>query len=432
MLGLWAIGASWLAVSARLALSRLQEEQVEVRLTYDSRIKGLTRRLVGVASHQVLEQEGLGDRLADIISRQVELENRQSALLVLADRLSGAAPSAAGQHPALAAPAAPLAQSRGRPDVEPPDIRGRPAPPAEPPTLKLGVPSAQPPGSGSAPLGPRSSLDGPAPRPDKTGGAASLLQTSEAVPLREQFAVLENSLSSVQNLQTRLVSALTAGIRNAIATIRTTIEGLGLTLPTELLQAREVPRNPGGSRKGPEDFEAQLSAVEGEFQRLQRWRTMMESVPLRRPVEGENNFTSNFGVRKDPFTGEGRMHAGIDFRGPLGSPIRAAASGRVITAEVTGGYGNLVEIEHSSGIITRYAHLSAFNVNAGQTVAAGTTVGLLGSTGRSTGPHLHYETRVNGGAVDPMRFLMAGARLYDHPPPLAITEEGTPDALSYD
>ena len=122
------------------------------------------------------------------------------------------------------------------------------------------------------------------------------------------------------------------------------------------------------------------------------------------------------------------MHAGIDFRGPVGTPVRAAAAGRVITADVTGGYGNLVEVEHGQGIVTRYAHLSAFNVAPGQTVTPGTIVGLLGSTGRSTGPHLHYETRINGGPVDPMRFLMAGAQVFSHPPPVALTTESGEEA----
>ncbi len=104
------------------------------------------------------------------------------------------------------------------------------------------------------------------------------------------------------------------------------------------------------------------------------------------------------------------MHSGIDFRAEQGSPVRSTAPGRVVGAEYSGGYGNMVEIDHGNGITTRYAHLSAILVSEGQQVAQGTVVGRVGSTGRSTGPHLHYETRIEGDAVDPQRFLRAGNR----------------------
>jgi murein DD-endopeptidase MepM/ murein hydrolase activator NlpD len=105
------------------------------------------------------------------------------------------------------------------------------------------------------------------------------------------------------------------------------------------------------------------------------------------------------------------MHTGLDFRAEYGAPARAAGGGRVIAAEFSGAYGNMVEIEHAQGVTSRYAHLSSIAVTVGQAVKAGTVLGRVGSTGRSTGPHLHYETRMNGEAVDPQRFLKAGAAL---------------------
>ena len=107
------------------------------------------------------------------------------------------------------------------------------------------------------------------------------------------------------------------------------------------------------------------------------------------------------------------MHAGVDFRAPSGHPVRAAAAGRVTMARRNGGYGNMVEIDHGRGMTTRYAHLSAILVKSGQRVRPGQIIGRVGSTGRSTGPHLHYETRVNDRAVDPERFLRAGVKLGD-------------------
>jgi len=105
------------------------------------------------------------------------------------------------------------------------------------------------------------------------------------------------------------------------------------------------------------------------------------------------------------------MHTGIDLRGEKGEPVHATAAGKVTHAGWEGGYGKMVEIDHGGGLATRYGHLSEISVKVGQTVRSGQTVGLIGSTGRSTGPHLHYETRVNNEAVNPQKFLRAGVRL---------------------
>jgi murein DD-endopeptidase MepM/ murein hydrolase activator NlpD len=117
--------------------------------------------------------------------------------------------------------------------------------------------------------------------------------------------------------------------------------------------------------------------------------------------------SSGFGYRHDPFTGSAAMHAGLDFRGPVGAPIYAAAKGKVTFAGVHSGYGNCIEISHGNGLMTRYAHMSAFRARVGQDVAAGDVIGAIGSTGRSTGPHLHFEVRINDRAVNPRPFLEA-------------------------
>jgi murein DD-endopeptidase MepM/ murein hydrolase activator NlpD len=134
-------------------------------------------------------------------------------------------------------------------------------------------------------------------------------------------------------------------------------------------------------------------------------------VPVRKPIMGEIDMSSPFGVRMDPFVHGPAMHTGIDFRGDTGAPARVTASGKVTVARWNGGYGKMVEVDHGNGLVTRYGHLSAIEVQVGQTVKIGQIIGRVGSTGRSTGPHLHYETRVHGEAVDPQRFLRAGARL---------------------
>ena len=117
--------------------------------------------------------------------------------------------------------------------------------------------------------------------------------------------------------------------------------------------------------------------------------------------------SSTFGLRKDPFRKRPAMHAGIDFRGKTGSPVHATAPGKVIKAGWSGGYGKMVEVRHDGGVTSRYAHLSIISVRTGQKVKSGDRIGQVGSTGRSTGPHLHYETRVGGRAIDPVRFWKA-------------------------
>jgi len=117
--------------------------------------------------------------------------------------------------------------------------------------------------------------------------------------------------------------------------------------------------------------------------------------------------SSGFGYRRDPFTGGAAFHAGLDFRGPRGAPIYAAAKGRVSFAGRRHGYGNCIEIDHGNGLMTRYAHMSRFRAHVGDKIAAGDVIGAIGSTGRSTGPHLHFEVRINGRPVNPRPFLKA-------------------------
>jgi murein DD-endopeptidase MepM/ murein hydrolase activator NlpD len=130
----------------------------------------------------------------------------------------------------------------------------------------------------------------------------------------------------------------------------------------------------------------------------------LEGVPQVLPASMAA-ISSGFGYRRDPFTGEPAMHAGLDFRGPVGAPIYAAAKGTVTFAGVKAGYGNTVEISHGNGLLTRYAHMSRFAARPGQQVKAGAVIGAIGNTGRSTGPHLHFEVRHHDRPLNPRLFL---------------------------
>jgi murein DD-endopeptidase MepM/ murein hydrolase activator NlpD len=130
---------------------------------------------------------------------------------------------------------------------------------------------------------------------------------------------------------------------------------------------------------------------------------LIEPVSLRMPVQGR--ITSDFGGRRDPVNGRQRFHEGIDIAAPKGTPIQSAAAGTVIYAGRNGGYGNTILVQHADGRITRYAHAESLMVNAGDTVEAGQTIAAVGSTGHSTGPHLHFEVIENGRHVSPLKVL---------------------------
>jgi murein DD-endopeptidase MepM/ murein hydrolase activator NlpD len=138
----------------------------------------------------------------------------------------------------------------------------------------------------------------------------------------------------------------------------------------------------------------------------------LDGIPQFSPAS-HDFITSGFGYRSDPFNGTGAFHAGLDFRGPKGAPIYAAAKGVVSFAGVRSGYGNCVEIDHGNGLKTRYAHMSRIGARVGQPVDAGNVIGAIGSTGRSTGPHLHFEVRINDRPVNPRPFLEAATHVFE-------------------
>lgn len=156
--------------------------------------------------------------------------------------------------------------------------------------------------------------------------------------------------------------------------------------------------------------DAQFRSLFLTWKKLDVLEQTVISIPSTQPVDNLQ-FTSNFGVRSDPFRGTAAMHAGVDIPGPVGTPIYATADGVVARAERAGGYGNLVEINHGKGIATRYGHLSKILVPANTRVRRGQLIALMGSTGRSTGSHLHYEVRIDGAAVNPVPFLQTGDAL---------------------
>ena len=146
--------------------------------------------------------------------------------------------------------------------------------------------------------------------------------------------------------------------------------------------------------------------------RMNALRQGLDSIPQALPASFQY-ISSGFGYRTDPIAGGAAFHPGLDFKGPTGAPIYAAARGRVSFVGQRSGYGNCVEIDHGNGMVTRYAHMSAFRTRIGTEVATGTPIGAIGNTGRSTGPHLHFEVRINDVAVNPRPFLEAAPHVLE-------------------
>lgn len=156
---------------------------------------------------------------------------------------------------------------------------------------------------------------------------------------------------------------------------------------------------------GPDDtIDPRFARLGESLARLNAMEQGLARVPNTLPAN-LRFISSGFGFRIDPFTGGSAFHAGLDFRGPIGTPVYAAAQGTVSFTGVKQGYGNCLEISHGNGLLTRYAHLSRIGADLGQRVTAGSAIGAIGSTGRSTGPHLHFEVRIGDRAVDPRPFL---------------------------
>jgi len=235
---------------------------------------------------------------------------------------------------------------------------------------------------------------------DSSGEAAeTVAKISAVMPEAAALARLEaRQLAYVERL-TRYADRRSAQAEKAI-------RQLGLNPRTMVASARTAQGGPfvklSTSRDGSLDPRFERLAL--SLARMDALEQGLNGIPQVMPAD-MRMISSGFGYRSDPFHGGAAMHTGLDFRGPLGSPIHAAADGRVTFVGTKAGYGKVVEISHGNGMMTRYAHMSAWRARVGQPVDAGDVIGLIGSTGRSTGPHLHFEVRINDRAVNPRPFL---------------------------
>jgi murein DD-endopeptidase MepM/ murein hydrolase activator NlpD len=356
IMAVWTITTATYFAFREDVLTRLIARQAEMQFGYEDRIAELRAQVDRLSSRQLLDQEQFEQKLDQILRRQTTLEQRSTTLSTM-------------------------------PDV---NVTGstRPATRGEPTRAPLVKP---------APMN-----DSALPQPGRRTASVDVV-----------LSRLSASLDRVEAHQAAALHSIEQSYDAKARRIRGVLSELGLE-PGKLTPA---PEGTGGPFVAPRlrpdaaGFERHIHRVSLARAQLDRLTRTLGNVPLRRPVAGDADTSSGFGMRIDPFLRSPAMHTGLDMKGETGDPVRATANGTVTVAGWQGGYGKMVEIDHGNGFSTRYGHLSSIDVDVGRAVKTGQVIGKVGSTGRSTGPHLHYETRVDGDAVDPVKFLRAGARL---------------------
>jgi murein DD-endopeptidase MepM/ murein hydrolase activator NlpD len=377
VVGTLVIMAGWSIVSATYfafhdeVVTQLIVRQADLQVAYEDRLAEMRAQVDRITTRQLLDHEQVAQTLDRVLRRQSVLEQRASTLSSLGETgVTGSTKPGARQPPASEATT----------------TTTKPAPTRETAAPKL-------PGDRQTRRGRQAAA--PAASPEVDGKLARLMRSLDQVEQRQAASLIQ--MEESYESKARRIRSLLAEV------------GVGPGKGAEA--GTGGPYVPLKLPASTDTFERQVHRIQIARAQLDRLNKTLVAVPLRRPVSGEIDMSSGFGTRIDPFVGRPALHTGIDFRGDIGEAVRATGTGTVIGAGWSGGYGRMVEIDHGNGLTTRYGHLSDIVVQAGQTVKIGHVVGRMGSTGRSTGPHLHYETRVDGEAVDPQRFLRAGLRL---------------------
>ncbi|HVZ13206.1 MAG TPA: M23 family metallopeptidase [Bauldia sp.] len=369
--------------------------QSRMQRAYEDRIASLRSDIDRLTSRQLLNQESVEAEVSKLSDRQSALDARQDSIAGLSQ-----AARAAGIDPTTADSA---------PDTAPSTTDGGDVPDE----IDNGAADSE----DSAP-GPQSSI---APTKADAGGfqfAAFRPTDSDTSDSPDPTVALDTvgtSLGTLAHEQVAYVTTMASRVAQQSDQIASILHGLGVQVPNSHL-ADDGDEAVGGplvdipDDADPDTFRSTVDLVTAEIDRFGAIRRIAGQLPLTRPLANAA-ITSGFGARLDPFLGRPAMHTGLDFRAAMGSEARATAGGTVTIAAYTGGYGNMVEIDHGNGITTRYGHLSEIDVTVGQVVAKGAVIGHTGSTGRSTGPHLHYEIRVDGAPLDPLIYIRAGKEL---------------------
>lgn len=382
---------------------------------YEDHIAALRSEIDRISSHQILDQMAFDEKIDRLLSAQQALDGRQKIVTDLIARAENNRLLDGGAAGAQPVPTAPLTSPLTGPGTMP--GRHLLSPEADPEKNAF-APEAAPPQRRAervafAALNPARSPISPQLAQLTTIDPESGRRTVEV----NAFATTLKAMNDADTASIRLIAE--AADRRADAVI-STLAPLGIAPKTPTPDSHPVEPDAGAEggpylppvpETVPETLNDAVVHANGALDHLSFLESYTDRLPLGEPVPGAT-ITSGFGNRPDPFLGTLAFHPGIDFRLPYGSPVPATAAGTITNAAWTGGYGNMVEIDHGNGLSTRYAHLSELAVHLGQHVEKGMIIGLVGSTGRSTGTHLHYETRLNGEPLNPMAYLEAGDRIH--------------------
>jgi murein DD-endopeptidase MepM/ murein hydrolase activator NlpD len=353
--------------------------QVEMQHAYEDRIAALRSELDRVTSRHVVQTEGVEQQLATLLDRQATLELRQSTLDELLDkaRVAGVA----------------IADGETRLPRARPDMKAVAAAPQDGAAVPLGYLAASP----SADVAITGAL--------LREGASDAQEPTIPAGL----SGVQASLDEAQGRQSEALDALGASVANEAARLSEALKPIGIEIDVSESDQVEPQGGPYIPPTGMH-FVERAVLLERTLDEIRALRRDASAMPVRAPVAARY-ISSGFGNRVDPFLKRPAFHSGLDLVAERGTEVRATAAGTVVSAGPADGYGNMVEIRHAGGVATRYGHMSAIFVAPGTDVVAGTPIGQVGSTGRSTGPHLHYETRRNGTPTDPKLFLAAGRAL---------------------
>ncbi|BCJ86562.1 M23 family metallopeptidase [Effusibacillus dendaii] len=232
----------------------------------------------------------------------------------------------------------------------------------------------------------------------------SMADTAEAMKQKlDSLQKLENDLRAKNGLPQLPDNSQTDGGKGGVLQSRS-----GLKRPTLILNKEALDQLNKETDQRIESAKQILTTIEQQEAEQQAEETQKQDKEAHTPTiwpTGSRTISSDFGYRLDPFDNTYSLHTGLDIAGSYGSPVQATADGVITEAGWDGGYGICIMVDHGNGIVTRYGHLSAVDVKTGQTVKKGDTIGRIGSTGRSTGPHLHYEITVSGNLVNPVKYL---------------------------
>jgi murein DD-endopeptidase MepM/ murein hydrolase activator NlpD len=372
-------------------VAALRHRDIAMRERYEDRIAALRTELDRAVSRQLLDQQVIENRLSELLKRQQLLDGnggsagklakdaQSRGVLVPAPAIEGSAETDSGSNRKNSPQASLGSAGQG---------------------FRLTIASLA--------GGVRESAQGLARQFARSG--AGNVAGGDSAELNRSFSSIAERLGEIDSHQRQWVAQLRQAAEIRIEKLEVAVNSLS---PSPDAASGTSGRGIGGPFV-PNDaraaFEQHVAALDHAFRRIDALAARIDRIPLSAPLAGAR-ITSDFGERADPFFGTSAMHSGIDFAAGSGTPVPAVAAGTVVEASYAGGYGNMVEIDHGNGLSTRYGHLSAIKVKVGDNVTRGQVVAESGSTGRSTGPHLHYEVRRNGIAVDPEGFIRAGREL---------------------